>query len=139
LFSGLVDSADDIPFLFQICANLIFKPGFGEKAAAQGHFRVTYKGEGGLDSLQPLNQGMDAQADITSTTSSALAAHGVVAAINAPRIAMSLSAQSFLWALANRLPSALNMKGADFADGLESQLSQSYADKHNVTVNMRNC
>jgi hypothetical protein len=134
LFSGLVDSADDIPFLFQIYANLIFKPGFGEKAAAQGHFKVTYKGEGGLDSLQPLNHGMDAQADITSTTSSARAAHGVVAAINAPRFAMSLSAQSFLWALANRLPSALDMKGADYADSLESQLSQSYADKHNVTV-----
>jgi hypothetical protein len=134
LFSGLVNSADDVPFLFQIYANLIFKPGFGEKAAAQGHFKLTFKGEGGLDSIQPLNNGLDVQADITSTTSSALAAHGVVAAINAPRFVMSFSTESFLWALSNRLPSALNRKGADYADGLEPQMSKSYAGRHNINV-----
>ncbi len=132
LFSSLVDSADDVPFLFQIYANLIFQPGFGEKAAAQGHFKVTYKGDGGFDSGQPVNDGMDAQADISSTTSSALAAHGVVAAINAPKFAMSFSTNSFLWALGNRLPGALNTKGADYADSLESQMSMAYASKHTM-------
>ena len=46
LHSGLVDSADDVPLLYQVYANLIFKPGFGEKAAAhsgmdgQKHARI---------------------------------------------------------------------------------------------------
>lgn len=135
LYSGLVDdSADDIPFLFQIYANMIFKPGFGEKAAAQGHFKVTYSGEGGIDGAQPTNQGLDAKAEIDSTTSSAKAAHGVVAAINAPKFAMTFSQDSFLWALQNRLSSALNMKGADFADTLEAQLGTAYASKHTVNI-----
>jgi len=122
LYSGLVDSADYIPLLFQIYANLIFKPGFGEKAAAQGSFKITFSGEAGFDGTQPLNEGLDATADISSTTSSALAPHGVVAAINAPKFALSLSTVSFLWALQNRLPSALNAEGANLADSLQSQL-----------------
>lgn len=135
LYSGLVDDrADDVPFLFQIYANLIFKPGFGEKAAAQGHFKVTYSGEGGIDGAQPTNQGLDAKAEIDSTTSSAKAAHGVVAAINAPKFAMTFSKDSFLWAMANRLPDPLNTKNADFADGLEGQLSAAYASKHTVNI-----
>jgi hypothetical protein len=135
LYSGLVDDkADDIPFLFQIYANLIFKPGFGEKAAAKGHFLITYKGEGGIDGSSPVNTSLDVTPDISSTTSSAKAAHGAVVAINAPKFAMTFSKDSFLWAVANRLPSALNMKGADLADGLEAQLSASYASKHNVNV-----
>ena len=123
LYSGLVDDrADDIPFLFQIYANLIFTPGFGEKAAAKGHFTITYKGEGGIDGSSAVNNSLDATPDISSTTSSAKAAHGAVVAVNAPKFAMTFSKDSFLWALANRLPSALNQKGADFADGLEGQL-----------------
>ena len=135
LYSGLVDDrADDIPFLFQIYANFIFKPGFGEKAAAQGHFKITYKGDGGIDGSSPVNNSLDVTPDISSTTSSAKAAHGVVAAINAPKFAMTFSKDSFLWALANRLPSALNMKGADLADSLEGQLSAAYASKHTVNI-----
>jgi len=135
LYSGLVDDkTDDIPFLFQIYANFIFKPGFGEKAAAKGHFQITYKGEGGIDGSSPVNNSLDVTPDISSTTSSAKAAHGAVVAINAPKFAMTFSKDSFLWALANRLPSALNMKGADLADGLEGQLSQAYASKHTVNV-----
>jgi hypothetical protein len=123
LYSGLVDDkTDDIPFLFQIYANLIFKPGFGEKAAAKGHFQITYKGEGGIDGSSAVNTSLDATPDISSTTSSAKAPHGAVVAVNAPRFAMTFSNTSFLWAVANRLPSALNMKGADFADSLEGQL-----------------
>ncbi|MHB8524745.1 MAG: hypothetical protein ACYDD2_01110 [Candidatus Acidiferrales bacterium] len=131
LYSGLVDDkTDDIPFLFQIYANLIFKPGFGEKAAAKGHFTITYKGEGGIDGSSPVNNSLDATPDISSTTSSAKAPHGAVVAINAPKFAMTFSKDSFLWAVANRLPSALNMKGADFADGLEGQLDVNI--KHDV-------
>ena len=92
LYSGLVnDSTDDIPFLFQIYANLIFKPGFGEKAAAQGHFQITYKGEGGIDGSSAVNNSLDATPDISSTTSSAKAAHGAVVAVNAPKFALTFS------------------------------------------------
>jgi hypothetical protein len=131
LYSGLVDDkTDDIPFLFQIDANLIFKPGFGEKAAAKGHFQITFKGEGGIDGSSAVNESLDATPDISSTTSSAKAPHGAVVAVNAPRFAMAFSNSTFLWAVANRLPSALNMKGADFADGLEQELDEKV--KHDV-------
>ncbi|MHB8539977.1 MAG: hypothetical protein ACYDCD_03415 [Candidatus Acidiferrales bacterium] len=122
LHSGLVDSADDIPLLFQVYANLIFKPGFGEKAAAQGHFKITYSGEGGIDGSSPVNNSLDATPDISSTTSSAKAAHGAVVAINAPKFALSLSTVSFLWAVDARMPAALNAKGANLADSMQSQL-----------------
>ena len=125
LYSGLVDDkTDDVPFLFQIYANLILEPGFGEKAAAKGHFLITFKGEGGIDGSSAVNNALDATPDISSTTSTAKAPHGVVVAVNAPKFAMTFSNTSFLWAVANRLPSALNMKGADFADGLEEELDK---------------
>jgi len=123
LHSGLVDSADGIPLLFQVYANLIFKPGFGEKAAAQGHFKITFKGEGGIDGFSPINNALDVpRPEISSTTSSAKAAHGVVVAINAPKFALSLSTVSFLWAVDARMPGALNTKGADLADSLQPRL-----------------
>ena len=122
LHSGLVDSPDDVPLLFQVYANLIFKPGFGEKAAAKGHFRITYSGEGGIDGDSPSNGGLDAMSEIRSTSSSAKAAHGAVVAVNAPKFAISLSSTSFLWALSARSPAALNTAGADLADSLQGQL-----------------
>lgn len=122
LFSGLVDAPDNVPFLFQIDANLIFKPGFGEKAAVQGHFEVTYKGDGGINGATGVNNSLDATSQMSSTTSSARAAHGAVIAVNAPKFALSFSTMSFLWAAANRLPAALSMKASGFADGLEDQL-----------------
>ena len=122
LHSGLVDSPDDVPLLFQVYANLIFKPGFGEKAAAKGHFKITYSGEGGIDGDSPLNDGLDAKSEISSTKYSAMAAHGAVIAVNAPKFAISLSTTSFLWALSARLPRALNPAGADLADSLQGQL-----------------
>lgn len=124
LFSGLADGPDGVPFLFQVYANLIFKPGFGEKAAAKGHFTITYKGEAGIDGSSPINEGLDVPPpDISSTTSSAMAAHGAVVAVNAPKFAISFGTESFLWAAGKRLPAALSMKAADFADSFESQLS----------------
>ncbi len=122
LFSALVDGPDDVPFLFQIDANLIFKPGFGEKAAAQGHFKFVYKGEGGIDGSTAVNNGLDATPDISSTTDSAKAANGAVIAVNAPKFALSFSNTTFLWAAGNRLPNALTTQAADFADSFEAQL-----------------
>jgi hypothetical protein len=122
LFSGLVDGPDNVPFLFQIDGNLIFKPGFGEKAAAQGHFEFIYKGEGGIDGATAVSNGFDAIPQFSSTTDSARAANGAVIAVNAPKFALSFSDMSFLWAAANRLPAVLKMKAADFADSFEAQL-----------------
>jgi len=122
LFSGLVDGPDNVPFLFQIDGNLIFKPGFGEKAAAQGHFKFVYKGEAGIDGATAIKNGLDATPDISSTTDSAKAANGAVIAVNAPKFALSFSTTSFLWAAAARLPNALTTKAADFADSFEAQL-----------------
>lgn len=122
LFSGLVDGPDNVPFLFQIDANLIFKPGFGEQAAAKGHFEISFKGDGGIDGSSAVNESIDATPQIGSTTDSAKAANGAVIAVNAPKFALSFSTTSFLWAAANRLPTVLTMKAADFADGFEAQL-----------------
>lgn len=122
LFSGLVDGPDNVPFLFQIDANLIFKPGFGEQAAAKGHFDLTFKGDGGIDGSSAVNESLDATPDISSTTDSAKAANGAVIAVNAPKFVLSFGTPSFLWAAANRLPTVLAMKAADFADGFEAQL-----------------
>jgi hypothetical protein len=123
LFSGLVDGPDGVPFLFQIDANLIFKPGFGEKAAAKGHFTFTYKGGGGIDGSTAVNDGLDATPDISSTADSAKAPNGAVIAVNAPKYVLIFSTTSFLWAAASRLPDALSMQAADFADSFESQLA----------------
>jgi hypothetical protein len=123
LFSGLIDGPDDVPFLFQIDANILFKPGFGEKAAAQGHFTFTYKGGGGINGSSAVNDGLDATPDISSTADSAKAPNGAVIAVNAPKYVLSFSTTSFLWAAASRLPNALRMQAADFADGFEGQLA----------------
>ena len=91
---------------------------------AEGTFDVTYSGEGGFDTTQPVNDGMSAKADVVRTKAVALAAHGVVVAVNAPKLALSLSTESFLEAAAERDPKALG--GADLADELEKQLGQFY-------------
>lgn len=123
LWSSLVDSADDVPLLFQVYANLIFKPGFGEKKfAATGAFDVNYGGEGGFDTSQPLNEGLTAQAEPQKVTSTALAAHGVVVAVNAPKFVLSLSTDSFVQALAIRDSKAL--AGAGEADSMEKLVKQ---------------
>jgi hypothetical protein len=123
LFSGLVDGPDGVPFLFQVDANLIFKPGFGEKAAAKGHFEFTYKGGGGINGSSAVNDGLDATPDISGTADSAKAPNGAVIAVNAPKYVLLFSTTSFLWAAGSRLPNALSMRAADFADGFEAQLA----------------
>lgn len=123
LFASLVDDEPDgIPFLFHIDANLIFKPGFGEKAAAHGHFSVDFKGEGGIDGFEGINHALKATPDISSTTSTAKAPHGVVVAVNVPRFVLTFGTPSFLWATWNRMSAAMSTRTADFADHFEGQL-----------------
>ncbi|HZU41805.1 MAG TPA: hypothetical protein VE994_03970 [Terriglobales bacterium] len=100
-----------LPFLFQINANLIFKPGFGTPHdAASGAFDLEYDGAGGLivqGSQSSTNGNMQANPSVQNTTSSSLAAHGVVLAINAPKISLSIGTDSFKEALNQLLPQTI--------------------------------
>ena len=97
-----------LPFLFQINANLIFKPGFGTPHdAASGGFDLDYDGAGGLivqGSQSSTNGNMQANPSVQNTTSESLAAHGVVLAVNAPKISLSIGTDSFKEALNQLLP-----------------------------------
>jgi hypothetical protein len=100
-----------LPFLFQINANLIFKPGFGTPHdGASGGFDMDYDGAGGLivqGSQSSTNGNMHADPSVQSTTSSSLAAHGVVLAVNAPKISISIGTESFKEALNQILPQTI--------------------------------
>lgn len=125
LWSSLVDTPDDFPMLFQLYANLIFHPGFGEKKAmVSGEFDVIYHGEGGFDTTQPVNNGLSAEAEVQRVKAVAMGAHGVVVAVDAPKLSLSLSTDSLLAAVFKRAPGAL--AGAGAADQLEKQLMQYY-------------
>jgi hypothetical protein len=97
-----------LPFLFQINANLIFKPGFGTPHdAASGGFDLDYDGAGGLivqGSQSSTNGNMQANPSVNKTTSSSLAAHGIVLAVNAPKISLSIGTDSFKEAINQLLP-----------------------------------
>lgn len=107
-----------IPFLFKIDEALIFKPGFGgNKDAAEGGFHVTYDGSGGLAirGEQSSPQGaINAEPAANKTTAESLAAHGVVLAINAPKVSVSLGTESMKEAIKAALPADLGNKVADF-------------------------
>jgi len=100
-----------LPFLFQINANLIFKPGFGtQHDAASGGFDLDYDGAGGLivqGSQSSTNGNMQATPSLNKTTSSSLAAHGIVLAVNAPKISLSIGTDSFKEALNELLPQTI--------------------------------
>lgn len=97
-----------LPFLFQINVNLIFKPGFGTPHdAASGGFDVNYDGVGGLivqGSQSSTNGNMQATPSVQNTTSESMAAHGIVLAVNAPKISLSIGTDSFKEALNQLLP-----------------------------------
>lgn len=120
-----------LPLLFKVDEALIFKPGFGEKKnAAQGGFDLTFDGNGGLDiqgSQKSAEGKMDAQPSLDKTTVSALAAHGVVLAINAPKISVSLGTESIKEAIQSVVPSAILDKGADLLKGALDSLGLSGA------------
>lgn len=115
-----------LPLLFKVDEALIFKPGFGGKHdAAQGGFDLTFDGNGGL-SLQGAQKSaegkMNAQPSLEKTTAESLAAHGVVLAINAPKVSVSLGTDSIKEAIQSVVPSALLDKGADMLKGALNSL-----------------
>ena len=105
-----------VPLLFRIDENLIFKPGLGgKKDAVAGAFDLTYNGTGGLEihGKQSTPEGtMDAQTSSEPTTSSALAPHGVVIAVNAPKISISFGTESVVEAIKEAMPAKLLDKAA---------------------------
>jgi hypothetical protein len=106
-----------VPFLFRIDEALIFKPGFGTKHdAAQGGFNLNYDGTGGLsvhgDQSKPEGT-MEAEPELEKTTSESMAAHGIVLAVNAPKVSISIGTESIMEAIKEALPQKLEDKVAE--------------------------
>jgi hypothetical protein len=109
-----------IPFLFKVDEALIFKPGFeGKKDVADGNFHVIYDGTGGLsihgDQSTPKGT-MTGQPESGNTTAESLAPHGVVVAINAPKVSISLGTESLKEAFKQAMPAGLSDKVAEFIE-----------------------
>jgi hypothetical protein len=118
--------ANHLPFLYEISANLIFTPGLGEKkAAVSGSFEVSYGGKGGFtatpNGAAPVQEMKASAKSVEKVTSSALAAHGVVVAVNAPKIAFGFGTASFMEAVHSQVPDAI--KSSKSADAFEARLS----------------
>jgi len=109
-----------IPFLFKVDEALIFKPGFGgKKDAAEGGFNVNYDGTSGvsIQGQQSSPQGtMDAQPEAEKTTAESLAPHGVVLAVNAPKVSVSLGTESIKEAIKQAIPSGISDKVGEFLE-----------------------
>jgi hypothetical protein len=105
-----------LPVLFRIDEALIFKPGFGTKHdAAEGGFNVNYDGTGGLSvkGEQSTPEGsMKGDPELEKTTASSMAAHGIVLAINAPKVSISIGTESMMEAIKEALPKTLEDKVA---------------------------
>jgi len=117
--------ANHIPFLYEINANLIFIPGLGGKHdAVSGGFEVTYSGHGGFAATDkdssPVKEMKASANSVDKVTTSALAAHGVVLAMNAPKIALSFGTTSFMEAVHSSKPAVLKN---GVADRYEAQLA----------------
>ena len=115
-----------LPFLYQISANLIFTPGLGgKKDAVEGGFEVRYKGNGGFTAstsqMAPVQEMEAIPGSMQKTTSSALAPHGIVLAVNAPKVAFSFGTESFMEAVHQAVPTALKNKQS--ADAFEERLA----------------
>jgi len=100
-----------VPFLFQVMGNVIFQPGIGEpKAALKGAYHVKYSGTAGIQGGSDSQVGSVGKLTYTNlptadpVVSSALAAHGVVVAVNTPKVALSFGPLSFLYAIMNNVP-----------------------------------
>jgi hypothetical protein len=119
-FAKQVFDVYGIPFLFKVDEALIFTPGFGgKKDAAEGGFNVTYDGSGGLSvqGEKSSPQGaMDAQPEPEKTTAESLAPHGVVLAVNAPKISVSLGTDSIKEAIKQAIPGGLSDKVGEFLE-----------------------
>jgi hypothetical protein len=110
-----------LPLLFRIDEALIFKPGFeGKKDAAEGGVDITFNGSGGL-SVQGAEGGgqstpegsMTGEPTLEKTTAESLAAHGVVLAIDAPKVSVSLGTESITEAIQEAVPGAILDKAAE--------------------------
>ena len=109
-----------IPFLFKVDEALIFKPGFGgKKDVADGNFHVVYTGSGGLTihGSQSAPEGkMEGQPQNGTTTAESLAPHGVVIAINAPKVSVSVGTESLKEALKQAVPAGISDKVAELIE-----------------------
>lgn len=109
-----------VPLLFRIDEGVIFKPGFGgKKDAASGGFDLTYNGTGGLEihgGKSTPKGTMDAQPSPEKTTAESLAAHGVVLAVDAPKISISFGTDSVIEAIKEAMPAKLVDKAAEFLE-----------------------
>lgn len=110
-----------LPLLFRIDEALIFTPGFeGKKDAAEGGVDLTFDGSGGL-SVQGSEGGenstpegnMTGEPALEKTTAESLAAHGVVLAIDAPKVSVSLGTESIEEAIQEAVPGAILDKAAE--------------------------
>ncbi len=109
-----------LPLLFRVDEALIFKPGFGgKKDVAEGKFDVAYDGSGGLsiqgDQSSPKGS-MEAQPESGETTAESLAPHGVVLAVNAPKVSVSLGTESIKEAIKETMPAGLSDKVGEFLE-----------------------
>lgn len=113
-----------LPLLFRIDEALIFKPGFeGKKDAAEGGVDITFDGTGGLSVSGGENGGQSApegsmtgEPTLEKTTAESLAAHGVVLALDAPKVSVSLGTESFKEAIEEAVPGAALDKAAELLE-----------------------
>lgn len=110
-----------LPFLVQANANLIFTPGFGTAHdAGEGSFEVTYSGSGGFSvhgGGAPQQEGqISTDFSLNKTSTESMAAHGVVVAIAAPKVTISIGTESFLEALKAVAPPGLASELAEEAE-----------------------
>jgi len=105
-----------LPMLFRIDEALIFKPGFGTKHdAAEGGFNLNYDGTGGLSvkGEQSTPEGsMKGEPELEKTTAESMAAHGIVLAVNAPKVSVSVGTESIMEAIKEAMPKTLEDKVA---------------------------
>jgi hypothetical protein len=109
-----------LPVLFRIDEALIFKPGFGTKHdAAEGGFNLNYDGTGGLSvkGEQSTPEGsMKGDPELEKTTAESMAAHGIVLAIDAPKVSVSVGTESMMEAIKEALPKTLEDKVAQLLE-----------------------
>jgi hypothetical protein len=118
--------ADHLPFLYEISANLVFIPGLGgQKDAVAGGFEVAYSGKGGFSATPkgeaPIKEMQASPQSVEKITTSALAPHGIVVAVNAPKVAFSFGTASFMEAVHSSDPNVL--KNSQMADRFEGRLA----------------
>jgi len=115
-----------IPFMLTINANLILKPGFGaKKEAASGSFHITYKGDEGFQvkgGNPQASSSIDGSGSFGKIVTASLAPHAILIGIAAPKITLSLGAQSAIDVLQQAFPSGM-------ADALSDFLAKAAAGK----------